>query len=161
MNNTTSLLFTKSPMRDWASLTDRLRVRHRDLELQCVKLTPDASAERRIDGLMLLDAAKTGERPADHARGIMIAVAGQVAYCHLRIRYGRFDQPLDFCCRHCHYRFVASMIWRRASISLFRSASRTWSSSQSTPAAMRSPITLRTTSCSPASSKSDRTTSLA
>src|SRR6185437_15517561 len=59
------------------------------------------------------------------------------------------------------HRFVASMIWRRASISLLRSASRTLSSSMSTPAEVRSPSTFRITSCSPASSKSERTTSFA
>src|SRR6478672_6526124 len=46
---------------------------------------------------------------------------------------------------------LASMIWRRASICLFRSASRICSSSHSTPAEVRSPSTLRITSWSPAS----------
>ena len=72
------------------------------------------------------------------------------------------DQPLDLGSRPWGItRFVASMICRRASISLLRSASTTCSSSHSMPAAVRSPSTLRITSCSPASSKSDRTTSLA
>src|SRR5207253_4549053 len=126
-----------------------------------VKLSPHSSPKRRIDGLVLLNAAQSREAAADNAGGIMVAIAGEVADRHFGIRDDRLDQPLDLACRHGHYWLLASMICRRASISLLRSASRTFSSSLSTPAAVRSPSTLRITSCSPASSKSERTTSFA
>src|SRR3954471_9585331 len=110
---------------------------------------------------MLLDPAQAFEAAAKDPRRIMIAVAGEIADRHLGARDRRLDQPLDLDCRHGHQLLLASMIWRRASISLLRSASATLSSSISMPAAVRSPSTLRITSCSPASSKSERITSLA
>ena len=62
MNRTTSFFFDDlGDAGFWASLTDSLRVRHCGFELQCVKLTPDAPPKRRIDGLMLLDAAHSRE----------------------------------------------------------------------------------------------------
>src|SRR3954471_4077007 len=161
MKSTTSFDLTMSPMRLWASVTFNLHIRHCGFELQCVKLSPYAPPERGIDCLMLLDAAHSGEAAAYHARGIMVPVAGEVADGDLGIRDRRLDQFFDVAGRHRHQRFEASMICRRASTSLWRSASRIWSSSHSTPAAVRSPSTLRITSCSPASSKSERTTSLA
>src|SRR3954447_6953517 len=159
MNRTMSFCLTMSSMRLVALVTDSLRVRHCGFELQCVKLTPNAPPERGIDGLMLLDAAEPGEALADHARGIMVAVAGEIADGHVGVRDGHLDECLDLARRHRHYRFVLSMIWRRASNSLLRSASASVSSSHSTPAPVRSPSTLRITSWSPASSKSERTTS--
>src|SRR5690348_417874 len=114
---------------------------------------------------MLPDPAQPLEAVAHDARGIMIAIASEVADCHLGVRNGCLDQPFDLARGHCHlslpYRFEASMICRRASISLFLRASATFSSSQSTPAEVRSPSTLQITSCSPEFSKSERTTSLA
>src|SRR2546423_4842395 len=147
MNRTISFDLTISTMRVWASLTGCLRIRHCGLELQCVKLSPYSPPERGIDRLVLLDPAHSGKAPAHHARRIMVAVAGEVADRHLGLRNGRLDQPLDLAPGHGHQMLLASMIWRRASISLLRRASRTLSSSQSTPADVRSPSTLRITSC--------------
>src|SRR4029078_8048346 len=110
---------------------------------------------------MLLDAAHSGEAAADHPRGIMVAIAGEITDRNLGIGEPSLYQLLYLACRPRHQRFVASIICRRASISLLRRASPIFSSSQSTPAAVRSPSTLRITSRSPASSKSERTTSLA
>src|SRR3954471_13357659 len=110
---------------------------------------------------MLLDPTQARKGSADHARGIMVAIAGKITDCDYCVGYRRLDQAFDLAGRHRHQRLLLSMICRRASISLLRSASATLSSSQSTPAEVRSPSTLRTTSWSPASSKSDRTTSLA
>src|SRR5438309_3039265 len=161
MNRTISFFPTISAMRDWESLTVGLRLRHCGFELQCVKLSPYTPRKRGINGLMLLDAAHSLEAAASDTRGIMVTVAGEIADGHFGVRDRRLDQPLDLACCHRHQRFVLSMIWRRASTSLLRMASRTVSSSMSTPAAVRSPITFRITSCSPASSKSERTTSFA
>src|SRR5437868_13545108 len=122
MNRTMSFCLTMSSMRLVALVTDSLRVRHCGFELQCVKLTPNAPPERGIDGLMLLDAAEPGEALADDARGVMVAIPREVADGHVGIRNRRLDQPLDLGCGHRHQRLVLSMIWRRASISLLRSA---------------------------------------
>ena len=43
-----------------------------------MKFAPDTSPERRIDRLVLLDAAHAREAAADHARGIMVAVSGEI-----------------------------------------------------------------------------------
>src|SRR6185369_17031647 len=100
------------------------------------KLTPDPPAKRRIDGLMLLDAAHSFKAAADDARSIMISIPCQIADDHLGIRDGRLDEPFDLAGGHRHQRFDASMICRLASISLLRIASSTCSSSQSMPAAV-------------------------
>src|SRR5690348_6935367 len=114
MKRTTSLRFTISPMRELGSplgsVTVRLRFGHRRFELQCVKLSPYSPPERRIDRLVLLDAAHPGEAAADDARGIMVAVAGEVADSDFRIRDRRLDQPLDLAGGHRHQRLVLSMI---------------------------------------------------
>src|SRR5206468_10369344 len=89
MNKTMSLLFTSSSMRDLASLTICLRVRHCGLELQCVKLSPYSPPKRGIDGLMLLDAAQPGKTAAHDTRCIMVAVAGKIANFDLRVRNKR------------------------------------------------------------------------
>src|SRR5205085_10029106 len=102
--------------------------------------------KRRISGLVLLDAGHSCKAAADHARSIMVAVAGQIADRHFGVRQARLDQSLDLGRGHRHQLLLASMIWRRASISLLRSASRTCSSSISTLAAVKSPRTLRITS---------------
>src|SRR6478735_10282161 len=123
MNSTMSLLFTSSAIRlwaaFWASLTGRLRIRHCRFELQCVKLTPHAPPKRRIDRLVLANAAHSFKAAADHASRIMVAVAGKVADRHFGVGYRRLDQRLDIVRGHRHQMFEASMIWRRASISLF------------------------------------------
>src|ERR1041385_3262988 len=160
MKRTTSFEPTMSAIRAFGSLTDCL-LRHRGLELQCVKLSPYSPPKRGIDRLMLPDPAHPFKAAADNTCGIMVAVSGKIANDHFGVRNGCLDQPFDLGCSHRHQIFVASMIWRRASISLLRIASMTIDSSQSSPAAVRSPSTLRITSCSPASSKSERTTSLA
>src|SRR5947209_6413441 len=126
-----------------------------------MKLSPYSPPERRIDRLVLPDAAHSFKAAADYTRRIMVLVAGKIADRHLGVGNRRLDQLLNLGCGHWHYWFEASMICRRASISLLRSAPRTCSSSLSTPAAVRSPSTLRITSCSPASSKSEWMTSLA
>ena len=43
-----------------------------------MKLAPDPAAKRRIDRLVLPYPAEPGEAAADHAGGIMIAVAGEI-----------------------------------------------------------------------------------
>src|SRR6185437_4513133 len=93
MNRTMSLFFTISSIREVASLTGHLRW-HRRFELQCVKLSPYASPKRRIDRLVLPDPAHSFKAAADHARGIMIAVAGKIADRHLGVGDRRLDQPL-------------------------------------------------------------------
>src|SRR3954463_5313626 len=104
MNSTMSFALTRSSMRAWASLTDRLRVRHRGFELQCVKLSPNSPPERGIDGLVLPDPAEPGKAWADDAGRIMIAVAGEVADRHLGVGNRRLDQRLDLAGRHRHQR---------------------------------------------------------
>ena len=42
-------------------------------------------AERRVDRLVLLDPGHAPETPRDDARGIMVAVAGQIGDLDLRI----------------------------------------------------------------------------
>ena len=61
MKRTMSLLLTMLVDSGLASLTVRLRLRHRGFELQCVKLTPYSSPERRIDRLVLPDPAHPRE----------------------------------------------------------------------------------------------------
>src|SRR4051794_6424003 len=106
MKRTTSLLFTMSPMREpaslWGSFTVRLRFGHRRFELQCVKLSPYSPPERRIDSLVLPDSAHPREAAADDARGIMVAVAREVADRHLGVGNGHYDQPLDLGFGHRH-----------------------------------------------------------
>src|SRR4051812_47194657 len=85
MKRRISLPFTMSPMRVWASLTGRLRIRHCGFELQCVKLTPYSPPQCGIDRLVLLDPAQPGEAAAYHAGGIMVTVAGEVANGHLGV----------------------------------------------------------------------------
>src|SRR6185437_10177570 len=99
-----------------------------------MKFSTHSAPERRIDRLMLADSAHSFEAPRDHTSGIMVAVAREIADRHLGVRNRRLNQPLDLLSGHGHQRLVLSMICRRASISLLRSASRTLSSSQSTPA---------------------------
>ena len=57
MNSTTSFAFTMPSILDRASVTGLLRIRHCGFQLQCVKFAPDTSPERRIDRLVLFDAA--------------------------------------------------------------------------------------------------------
>src|SRR4029079_7600305 len=100
-------------------------MRHRGFELQCVKLTPNAPTERGVNGLMLLDPAHPGKGIAHDSGSIMIAIAGEIPHGDLGTRKRGLDQRFDVAGRHRHYRLVLSIIWRRASISLFRSASAT------------------------------------
>jgi hypothetical protein len=44
-----------------------------------VKLSPNSPPERRIDSLMLLDAAHSFKAAAHDARSIMVAVAREIA----------------------------------------------------------------------------------
>src|SRR5918999_1516099 len=96
------------------------------------------AAQRFVDHLVLPDPGHAGERGADDSGGIMVAVAGEVADLDLGVGDGGANQILDLACRHRH-QLLASMIWRRASTVLWPSASRIFASSQSTPAAVRSP----------------------
>src|SRR3954467_4557804 len=102
MNRTSWFDFTMSAMRFWASLTGLLRIRHCGFELQCVKLSPYSPPKRGIDRLVLLYPAQPAKAAAHHARGIVVAVAGEVANAHVGVRNGRLDQPLDFARRHRH-----------------------------------------------------------
>src|SRR5690348_18440704 len=94
MKSTMSLPFTISAMRELASLTGHLRW-HRRFELQCVKLSPNSPTERGIHSLVLPDAAHSREAAADHARRIMVAVAGEIADRHVGVGNTRLDQPFD------------------------------------------------------------------
>src|SRR3569833_527310 len=103
MKRTTSLLLTMSAMREAGSVTFGLQSGwHCGFELQCVKLTPHSAPERGIDRLMLADPAEAGEAAADHARRIMVAVAGKVADRDLGAGNGGLDQRFDLACGHRH-----------------------------------------------------------
>src|SRR5690348_5971300 len=104
MNRTTSFLLTMSSMRDLASLTVSLRLRHRGFELQCVKLSPNSSPERRIDRLVLADAAHSFKPLRYDACGIMVAVPGEIADRHLGVGDRCLDQPFDLARGHRHQR---------------------------------------------------------
>ena len=58
--------------------------------------------QRLIDQLVLLHAGFAAKALGDHGRGIMVAVAGEVADRHLRVRDAALDQPLDFVGIHRH-----------------------------------------------------------
>src|SRR3954452_9655280 len=102
MNRTMSLLFTSSSMRDLASPTGCLRVRHCGFELQCVKLSPSSPPESGIGGLMLLDAAPAGETAAPDAGCIMVPGARKIADDDFSVGNGRLVHPPHFDCRHWH-----------------------------------------------------------
>src|ERR1700733_15148403 len=91
----------------------------RDAGLQCqrMQLAAHFSLERVIDDLVLLDARFAAEGFGDDGRGIVIAVAGEIADRRLGFRTARPDQAPDIIGRHGH---SASPRWtpsRRASSS--------------------------------------------
>src|SRR5581483_2530113 len=58
--------------------------------------------QRLIDQLMLLHPRFAAKGFGDHRRGIVIAITGEVADRHIRIRDAALDQPLDLVCIHRH-----------------------------------------------------------
>src|SRR6478672_2036413 len=106
MNRTTSFLLTISAIRVlasvWVSLIVSLRLRRCGFKLQRMKFTPDPPPERRIDRLVLANAAHSLEASGDDPRGIMVAVPGKIADGDLGIRNRFLDQPLDLARRHRH-----------------------------------------------------------
>src|SRR3546814_17439894 len=112
---------------------------------------------------MLLDPRQALEGGTDDAGGIMIAIPGQIGDFHPRVRYSLPDQSFNIVCRHRHEQmsYFVSITWRLASTDFSSSARRMACSLISTPAAVRSPSRFRTTSASPASSKSACTTASA
>src|SRR3954470_2955387 len=163
MNRTTSFELTISSRRALVSVIGKFLIGGGGGQLERVELSPHPPAERFVDALVLADPRQAAEALGDDAGGIMVAVAGQVGDLDPRVGNGGADQLLDVGRGHRHrgYQLPACMSWRRASTVLWASASRILASSHSTPAAVRSPSTLRITSSSPASSKSARMTSLA
>ena len=71
-----------------------------------MKLTPNAPLKRGIDDLVLPDPAQPGEAPADHPRGVMIAVARKVADRDVGVGDRGLDQRFDLARRHRHQRLV-------------------------------------------------------
>src|SRR5262249_16424773 len=64
------------------------------------------SFQRLVDDLVLLDARLAAKGFGYHRRGIMVAVARQIADRHLRIRNPGTDQSLDVARSHGHARFL-------------------------------------------------------
>src|SRR5205085_3477318 len=76
--------------------------RRTGLQRQGMELAAHLALERLIDNLMLLDAGLAAKRLGGDGRSVMVAVAGQIADRHLRIRYARADQTLDIARSHRH-----------------------------------------------------------
>jgi len=67
-----------------------------------MQLAAHSPFQRLVDKLVLLHPVLASERGGNDPRGIMVAVARQIAYLDLGIRHGLADQPLDFIRRHRH-----------------------------------------------------------
>src|SRR5436190_10452688 len=76
--------------------------RHTSLQRQGVQRATHLALQGLVNDLMLLNPGLAAEGFRDHGRGIMIAIAGQVADGHLRIRDTALDQPLDVSGVHWH-----------------------------------------------------------
>src|SRR5262245_39835626 len=83
-------------------LQQRSRIGNAGLQRQRVQRAAHLSAQRVIDHLMLLHPRFAAERGGDHGRRIVIAIAGEVADRHLRVRDLALDQPLDLLRQHRH-----------------------------------------------------------
>jgi hypothetical protein len=77
--------------------------RRRGGQRQRVQLPAHATLQRRIDQLVLLHPALTLEGGADHRRGVMIAVAGEVAHLDLGVGQRGADHRFDFGDLHRHH----------------------------------------------------------
>src|SRR5437763_15416878 len=76
--------------------------RHPGLQGQGVQRAAHLALKSLVNDLVLLNPGFAAEGFRDHGCGIMIAVAGQVADGHLRIRDAALDQPLDVSGVHWH-----------------------------------------------------------
>src|ERR1700688_2642538 len=77
-------------------------VRRAGLQRQRVQLADHLGLERLVDDLVLLDSGFAAKRFGYHSRGIMIAVAGEIADRHLGVRNARPDQAFDIVRCHSH-----------------------------------------------------------
>src|ERR1700761_5985992 len=108
-----------------------LLLRRRGGELEGVEHASHAATESLVHTLMLADARQATKTLADHARRIMIAVAGEIGDLDGRVGDARADQRRDLVRRHRHD-YNDPINWRRASISLASSVARICASSIST-----------------------------
>src|SRR5580704_7535067 len=63
----------------------RLGFRRTGLQRQRVELAAHFAFQRLVDDLVLLDSGFAAKRYGDHRRGIMVAVAGEIADRHLGV----------------------------------------------------------------------------
>src|SRR3972149_4517464 len=94
MNRTTSLDFTSLSMNCSMLMVSSVPFRDRGLQSERVQRAAHGTLQRSIDQLMLLHTRLAAEALGHDRGGIMIAVAGEVADGHLRIRDRGFDQFL-------------------------------------------------------------------
>src|ERR1700719_3969291 len=77
-------------------------LRRAGLQRQRMQLAAHFGLERLVHDLVLLNAGFAAKRFGDHSRGIMVAVAGEIADRHLGIGNARADQAFDVVGCHCH-----------------------------------------------------------
>ena len=77
-------------------------LRRAGLQRQRMQLAAHLGLERLVDDLVLLHPRLAAEALRQHRRRIVVAIAGQVANCHLGVGDARLDQALDFVRVHGH-----------------------------------------------------------
>src|SRR5262245_320766 len=93
------LCSARSPLRPGAATSP---LRHPRLQRERVERPAHLAPQRLVDELMLLDARFAPEGFGDDGRGIMVAVAREVADRDLGVRDAALDQPLDLARMHRH-----------------------------------------------------------
>src|ERR1700676_2196465 len=79
-----------------------LALRYPGLQRQRVQHPAHLALQRLVDDLVLLDPGFAAERLRNHGRGIVVAIAGQIADRHLGIGYRRLDHRFDIVGVHRH-----------------------------------------------------------
>src|SRR5262245_7593989 len=95
--------------------------RHAGLQRERVQDAAHLALQRGVDQLMLLHARLAAKARRDDGRGVMVAVAGEVADRHLGVRDARLDQALNLAGvhRHAGLQFLLSMILSENRLPLF------------------------------------------